>query len=127
LRDAGDADLAGTFDLVAAFECIHDLSDPVAVLATMRRLAKPSGVVLVMDERVAEEFGAFGDPVERLCYGVSLFVCLPDGLSRQPSAATGTVMRPATLRRYALEAGFSGMEVLPLENDLFRFYRLEHQ
>jgi hypothetical protein len=33
-------------------------------------------------------------------------------------------MRPATLRRYAEAAGFSGIEVLPFEHDLFRFYRL---
>ena len=42
------------YDLVTAFECIHDLPDPVSVLAAMRRLAGPDGVVLVMDERVAE-------------------------------------------------------------------------
>jgi hypothetical protein len=34
------------------------------------------------------------------------------------------VMRPATLRHYAGEAGFSGVEILPIENDLWRFYRL---
>jgi hypothetical protein len=33
-------------------------------------------------------------------------------------------MRPATLRRYALEAGFKEVEILPIEHDLFRFYRL---
>ena len=33
-------------------------------------------------------------------------------------------MRPATLRRYATEAGFSEIEILPIENDMLRFYRL---
>ncbi len=33
-------------------------------------------------------------------------------------------MRPATLRRYASEAGFADLEVLPTEHDMFRFYRL---
>ncbi len=42
----------------------------------------------------------------------------------QPSAATGTVMRTETLRAYAQEAGFSDVEVLPIENDFWRFYRL---
>jgi hypothetical protein len=42
----------------------------------------------------------------------------------QPSAATGTVMRADTLRRYAEEAGFQQVEVLPVEHDFFRFYRL---
>jgi hypothetical protein len=43
----------------------------------------------------------------------------------QPSAATGTVLRPDTLRRYGTEAGFRSIEVLPIEHDMFRFYRLE--
>jgi hypothetical protein len=46
------------------------------------------------------------------------------GMAERPSAGTGTVMRPATLRRYATEAGFSRVEILPIENDLWRFYRL---
>lgn len=87
-------------------------------------MARPGGTVLVMDEAVAEEFGAFGDPVERLMYGASLFVCLPDGMSVQPTAATGTVMRPSTVRSYATQAGFASVEVLPLEHPTFRFYRL---
>jgi hypothetical protein len=56
--------------------------------------------------------------------GFSVLRCLPAGLAEQTSAGTGTVMRPATLRRYALEAGFGDVEILPIANDLFRFYRL---
>ena len=57
-------------------------------------------------------------------YGISLLVCLPDGLSHAGSVGTGTVMRPATLRGYARDAGFADVEVLPVEHDMFRFYRL---
>ena len=78
-----------------------------------------------MDERVAERFPGRGDDIERLMYGFSLFICLPDGRSHTPSAATAPAMRPDTLRRYAEEAGFAGVQVLPIENDLWRFYRLE--
>lgn len=124
LRDAGDPAIAGQYDLVAAFECIHDMSNPVAALATMRRLANPGGTVLVMDERVGETFGAVGDLVERMYYGFSLGVCLPAGMADEPSAATGTVMRPGVLRDYAKQAGFADIEVLPLEHDLYRFYRM---
>ncbi|MGY1815784.1 class I SAM-dependent methyltransferase [Blastococcus sp. SYSU D00820] len=126
LGDAGSAADAGTADLVTAFECVHDLADPVAVLAAMRRLVAPGGTVLVVDERVAERFTAPGDDVERLMYGYSLTCCLPDGRSTSPSAATGTVMRPGTLAGYARAAGFARVEVLPVEHDFFRFYRL-HQ
>ena len=107
-----------------AFECVHDLPDPVGVLAAMRRLAGDDGAVVVMDERVAETFTAPGDDVERLMYGYSLMCCLADGMAHQPSAGTGTVMRPSTLRRYAVEAGFAEVEILDIANDFFRFYRL---
>jgi len=112
------------YDVVAAFECVHDLPDPVGVLAAMRGLAGDRGTVLVMDERVAETFTAPGDDIERLMYGYSLLCCLPDGMAHQPSAGTGTVMRPDTLRDYAVRAGFAEVEVLAIENDFFRFYRL---
>ncbi|MSQ35741.1 MAG: class I SAM-dependent methyltransferase [Dehalococcoidia bacterium] len=118
------AEASGGYDLVTAFECIHDMPRPVEVLATMRRLASGGDTVIVMDERVAEEFGAVGDPVERLMYGASLLICLPDGMLHQPTAATGTVMRPATLRAYARAVGFADIEVLPVAHDFFRFYRL---
>jgi 2-polyprenyl-3-methyl-5-hydroxy-6-metoxy-1,4-benzoquinol methylase len=120
--------LAGSYDLVAAFEMVHDVAGPVEVLRTMRRLAREDGAVIVMDERTEEQFTAPGNPMERLFYSISLFVCLPWGMAgatpEQPSAATGTVMRPATLRRYAQEAGFQSVEILPIEHDFFRFYRL---
>ncbi len=122
--DAGSLGFEADFDVVTAFECIHDLPHPVAVLSTMRSLAKEDGQVVVMDEKVSEAFPGKGDDIERLMYGFSLFICLPDGMSQPDSAATGTVMRPDTLRTYAQEAGFSNIEILPIENDLWRFYRL---
>jgi hypothetical protein len=45
-------------------------------------------------------------------------------MAEQPSAALGTVLRADTVERLATEAGFSATEVLPIENDFFRFYRL---
>ncbi|CAN5588650.1 class I SAM-dependent methyltransferase [soil metagenome] len=122
-RDAGDADLAGQYDLATAFECIHDMWDPVGVLAAMRRLVGPGGTVLVMDERVDEGFSAPGDDIHRFMYGFSFLHCLPVGRVEQPSAETGTVMRPSTFIGYATAAGFNSVEVLPIENDFFRFYR----
>lgn len=122
--DAGDEDLAGRYDLVTAFECIHDMPDPVSALRTMRRLAGSDGIVVVMDERVSESFSTEADEVERLMYGFSNFICLPDGMAHGHSAGTGTVMRPDTLRGYARQAGFDDIEILPIETDFWRFYRL---
>lgn len=123
-RDAGDPVLSGEYDLVMAFECVHDMSDPVGVLATMRRLLRPGGQVLIMDERVAETFDPDARGFEWFLYGCSVLHCLPAAMVDQPSAATGTVMRTATLERYASEAGYRGFEVLPVGNEMFRFYRL---
>jgi hypothetical protein len=50
--------------------------------------------------------------------------CLTEGMAHQPSAGTGTVMRPDTLRGYARSAGFADIEVLDVHDDFFRFYRL---
>jgi SAM-dependent methyltransferase len=124
-RDAADPELEGAFDLVTVFEAVHDLSQPVPVLAAARRLLAPGGTMLVMDERVADRFTAPGDDVERFMYGFSLMVCLTNSLAEEPSVGTGTAMRPDTLRGYALAAGFRDVTVLPIEHGTFRFYRLD--
>ena len=124
VRDAADPELSGRYDLAIAIECIHDMSRPVEALRAMRSMVGNDGVVLVVDERVGEDFKAPSDETERLMYGFSVLHCLPVGMTEQPSVGTGTVMRPATLRHYATEAGFSGVETLPIENELWRFYRL---
>ena len=90
----------------------------------MRDLVAAGGAVVIADERVGEAFTALGDDIERLNYGFSVLHCLAVGLAESPSAGTGTVMRPPTLRRYAAEAGFRAVEELPIENDFWRFYRL---
>jgi len=117
--------LEGAYDLVTVFEAVHDMSRPVEALAAVRRLVEDGGTVIVADERVAESFTAPGDPIERLMYGFSILHCLPVGLAEGPSAATGTALRPETLRGYAEAAGFGGVAVLPIENDFWRFYRLD--
>ncbi len=124
VRDAADPVSQGGYDLVTVFEAIHDMSAPVEALRAMRGLLAEGGSVIVADERVADSFTAPGDEVERLMYGWSVLHCLPVGMAEQPSAATGTAMRPETLREYALAAGFRDVEILPIENDFWRFYRL---
>jgi len=125
LRDAGDPSLRGGYDLVTAFECVHDMSDPVGALRTMLGLAEGGGSVIIMDERVGERFTAKGNEVEWMMYGWSVLHCLPVGKADRHSAETGTVMRPDTLKQYAAEAGFCDIEVLPIDNFFFRFYRLK--
>ena len=123
-RQADAASLEGPFDAALIVEAVHDMSDPVAVLAAVRSALAADGSLIVADERVAERFDPPGDDIERFMYGWSITTCLPDGRSRSPSVATGTVMRPETMRRYGTDAGFRAVEILPVESDFFRFYRL---
>jgi 2-polyprenyl-3-methyl-5-hydroxy-6-metoxy-1,4-benzoquinol methylase len=115
----------GRYDLVTIFEALHDMARPVEVLTTARRLLASGGAVLIADERVAETFTAPGDEMDRMSYGYSVTSCLPHGLADQPSAGTGTVLRPAALEAMAREAGFGRFTILPTEHDSFRFYRLD--
>jgi SAM-dependent methyltransferase len=126
VRDASDPDIDGVYDLITIFEALHDMARPVEALANARRLLAKNGTVVVADERVAESFSAPGDDLERLMYGFSVVHCLAVGRAdHEHSAATGTVMRPDTLDRYAREAGFRGVDTLPIDNDFWRFYRLD--
>lgn len=116
---------SGPFDLVIVIESIHDLARPIDVLSRIRESLAPDGAVIVADEKVGESFTSPSDELERFMYGASVLMCLPAGMSEQPSAATGTVMRPDTFRRYASEAGFSRIEVLKqIDHPMLRFYRL---
>jgi hypothetical protein len=95
LANDGDATAAELARRTGTNECIHDMANPIATLAAMRRLVG-DGSVLIADERVADE----------------------------PSAATGTVMRIDTFRDYAQKAGFQTVDILPIDNMFWRFYRL---
>jgi SAM-dependent methyltransferase len=125
LADGGQLNEPDSFDAAFVFEALHDMPRPVEVLTAIRQAVRPGGAVVVMDEAVADDFTAPGDVVEQAMYGYSTLICLPDGLSSSPSAATGTVMRRSTLTEYATQAGFAGVDVLPIEGFAsFRFYRL---
>ena len=76
------------------------------------------------DERVADEFTVDVDFGERFQWGWSALHCLPTALTSPPATGTGTVMRTPTFRGYAHAAGFAAVEVLPIDNDFWRFYRL---
>jgi 2-polyprenyl-3-methyl-5-hydroxy-6-metoxy-1,4-benzoquinol methylase len=122
VRDA--ATLAGAdYDAALMFEMVHDLAHPVAALRLAREAVGADGVVLVADEPVGDAYVG-PHPEERRYYGYSVLHCLPASMTEPDSAATGTVMRPDTLRRYADEAGFASVEILSVESVAFRLYLL---
>jgi SAM-dependent methyltransferase len=124
LHDASLGALGGPYDLVTIFEALHDMNHPVDALCAVRASLAEGGSVVIADERVAERFAPPGDELERLNYGFSILHCLAVGLLDGDSAGTGTVIRADTVRAYATAAGFARVDVLPIEHDFWRFYRL---
>lgn len=124
VADATAPELTGPFDLVTILEGFHDLAHPVEALRAVRGMLAPDGSVILIDERVADAFSAPAPELERYHYAWSVLSCLPGAMGDPDTAATGAVMRLSTLQRYAEEAGFSAVEVLPIETETWRFYRL---
>lgn len=124
LKTVEEAPCQGPYDLVTAFECIHDMPYPVEALRQMRQLALPGGAVLIADEKVEDTLEENTNFMGHLYYNFSVLHCLPQAMVFPNTAGTGTVITPSTMRKYAAEAGFSQVDVLPIENPMFRFYRL---
>ena len=116
--------LEDLYDLAIVVEAIHDMSAPMGVLDSIRRMLKPDAPLIVADERTEDSFAAPANETERLFYVYSVLTCLPSAQVDTPTAGTGTVMRRSTLEKYAKDAGFASVEVLPIEHDFLRFYRL---
>jgi 2-polyprenyl-3-methyl-5-hydroxy-6-metoxy-1,4-benzoquinol methylase len=123
VADAAATGLTGSYDLITLFESFHDMAHPVAILAELARLLGPEGSIVIADTKTRERFDPPGDAMEAYHYGWSIMQCLHGGLQRG-GAGTGTVMRPDTLRRYAEAAGLGRVDILPIEHDSWRFYRL---
>ena len=88
-----------------------------------RRLLADGGTLIVADERTGDSVTEPG-PVDAFFYTASVLYCLPQSLADQPSAAIGTVIRSSTMEALAHQAGFASIEVVPIENDFWRFYKL---
>ena len=120
--------LTAPYDLVTAFECLHDMPYPVNVLSRMREMANPGGTGFIADEAGGEGFSDNNNqPLGRFFYNVSVLHCLPQAMVFPDAVGIGTAISESTVRKYAYEAGFSYTKVIEIENPLFRFYQLTPQ
>lgn len=119
-----DFEIDEPYDLVTAFDCLHDMPYPVQMLSQMRKLASSNGVVFIADEAGGNSFSENQNLTGRFLYNVSVLHCLPQAMVYPNAAGTGTAISESTVRKYAEEAGYSDVAVLNIENPFFRFYRL---
>src|SRR5512133_5262 len=89
------------------------MGEPVRVLRAARAALGPGAPVLIVDERVSETFTAPADEVERTVYSFSVLHCLPATMAESTAVANGTMLRPATVRDWARQAGYPTVDVLP--------------
>jgi 2-polyprenyl-3-methyl-5-hydroxy-6-metoxy-1,4-benzoquinol methylase len=118
------APLKEKYDLVMTFESVHDMAYPIDALRKMKDMVSENGAVLVGDVKMKEKVEEKNDFVGKLYYNFSVLMCLPQSMEYPNSQATGAAMAPSTFRRYAKEAGFSKIDMLPIEHSLWQFYRL---
>ena len=116
--------LKGPYVLTTSFICVHDMAYPVKALRKIREITAPDGAVFIGDMAVSDVLSENYNFWGRFCYNASVLHCLPQSMVFPDSAATGTLMGPGKLQKFASEAGFKKMEVLPIENPFWRFYRL---
>ncbi len=107
---AGASDYAATgFDLIAFFDALHDLGDPVGAARHARAALAPDGSCLVVEPFANDRIEDNLNPVGRMYYGFSTLVCTPGSLSQPGGAALGTQAGEARLRDVMLEGGFGSV------------------
>lgn len=114
----------GPFDLVTLFDVVHDLSDPLGVLSQVRRSLSDSGVMLMMEPRIAANLEDNINDRAALLYGISTFHCMTQSLAGS-GAGLGAAWGPAAAEQLCHDAGFGSFEELPIENPFSAFFRVE--
>jgi SAM-dependent methyltransferase len=97
----------GTYDLVAFFDCLHDMGDPVGAAAHVRESLKPDGTWMLVEPFANDNLDDNLNPIGRLFYSVSTLVCCPASLAQEGRAALGAQAGEARLREVVTKAGFT--------------------
>lgn len=111
------------FDLVTAFDVVHDLAHPHAVLARIREALAPDGTLLMMEPAVAPRLEDNIEPRVALLYGVSLLYCMTQSLA-QGGIGLGTAWGPEEAESLCRSAGFGRFRRLDIDNPFSAFYEV---
>jgi SAM-dependent methyltransferase len=95
------------FDLVAFFDCLHDMGDPVGAAAHVRSTLKPDGTWLLVEPFAHDDVAENLNPVGRVFYSVSTLVCTPASLSQEVGLGLGAQAGEGRLSEVVKKAGFT--------------------
>ena len=95
------------FDLVAFFDCLHDMGDPAGAAVHVRQSLKPDGTWMVVEPMAGDRLEDNINPLARIVYAASTLVCVPTSLAQEVGAALGAQAGEAKLREVISAGGFS--------------------
>jgi 2-polyprenyl-3-methyl-5-hydroxy-6-metoxy-1,4-benzoquinol methylase len=123
VQDVATIGDTGRYDLVTAFDVIHDLARPIETLHAIARALKPGGVFLMMEIAASSDLADNLDhPMGPFLYAASVFHCMTVSLA-QGGPGFGTLWGHQSARRALAEAGFATVEQHQLPGDFFhQFY-----
>ena len=94
------------FDLVAFFDCLHDMGDPAGAAAHVRQSLKPDGTWMIVEPMAGDRLEDNLNPVGRIYYAGSTMICVPTSLAQEVGAALGAQAGEAKLREVVTAGGF---------------------
>jgi 2-polyprenyl-3-methyl-5-hydroxy-6-metoxy-1,4-benzoquinol methylase len=118
---AEDVPLAERFDLVMAFNCIHDMAHPRAALRSIQRMLKPDGAFLWSEADVGKRLEDNLNLVGRTLFGASTMHCMTVSLA-QGGEGLGSAISEELATNLAAEAGFASLERLPIKNPFHQIF-----
>jgi SAM-dependent methyltransferase len=105
---ASAQDFAGTgYDLVATFDCLHDMGDPVGAARHIRQALADDGTWLIVEPAAGDTVAENLNPVGRVYYGFSELLCVPSALSQPGGYALGAQAGEAAIGEVVRAAGFT--------------------
>jgi len=117
---------APTYDFLITFDCIHDMTHPAEVIASIRRSLKPDATWLIKDIRSQPEFrDNLRNPLLAMFYGFSVSACMSSALSEPDGAGLGTLgFNPAVAERMTREAGFERFRMHDFDDPSNLYYEV---
>jgi SAM-dependent methyltransferase len=95
------------YDLVTTFDCLHDMGDPVGAARHIREALAPDGTWMIVEPAAADAVEGNLNPIGRVYYSFSSFLCVPNGLSQPGGYALGAQAGEAAVRQVSTDAGFT--------------------
>jgi SAM-dependent methyltransferase len=95
------------YDLVCFFDSLHDMGDPVAAAARAREALTDDGTLLVVEPAAGDSLADNINPVSRLFYAGSVFLCTPGSLAQDGAVGLGAQAGEGRLREVLTDAGYS--------------------